>query len=134
MMKALVLVLQVASAYVLPAATPRAVRLPAAVRMDAVPASPDVSKFVTKSRDPATERYIMQQFMIRVKDPVESLEFYCNALGFNLVMYREFPQWGFVSCTQSKLHQSHSRAPVSLSCPENVTPRAMPLLCYTRVS
>jgi lactoylglutathione lyase len=30
-----------------------------------------------------------------VKDPVKSLEFYCDVLGFNLVMHREFPQWEF---------------------------------------
>ena len=33
--------------------------------------------------------------MMRVKDPKASLEFYCNVLGFNLVMHREFPQWQF---------------------------------------
>jgi len=33
--------------------------------------------------------------MFRVKDPQASLNFYCNVLGFNLVMHREFPQWGF---------------------------------------
>ena len=33
--------------------------------------------------------------MIRVKDPTKSLEFYCDVLGFKLIMYREFPQWGF---------------------------------------
>ena len=33
--------------------------------------------------------------MVRVKDPEASLRFYCEVLGFNLVMYREFPQWGF---------------------------------------
>ena len=37
----------------------------------------------------------MQQTMIRVKDPVKSLEFYCDVLGFNLVMYRSFPEWEF---------------------------------------
>jgi len=37
----------------------------------------------------------MQQTMVRVKDPVESLAFYCDVLGFNLVMHREFPQWEF---------------------------------------
>lgn len=37
----------------------------------------------------------MQQTMMRVKDPIKSLEFYCDVLGFKLVMYREFPQWGF---------------------------------------
>merc|ERR1711908_237224 len=33
--------------------------------------------------------------MIRVKDPATSLEFYTQTLGFNLVCYRDFPQWGF---------------------------------------
>merc|ERR1719343_968278 len=33
--------------------------------------------------------------MIRVKDPLKSLEFYCDVLGFRLVMFREFPQWEF---------------------------------------
>ena len=37
----------------------------------------------------------MQQTMIRVKDPIASLNFYCNVLGFKLLMYSEFPQWGF---------------------------------------
>ena len=31
-------------------------------------ASPDVSAYMTKTKDPATADYIMQQFMIRVKD------------------------------------------------------------------
>lgn len=57
--------------------------------------SPDVSKYFTQPRPEATKEYIMQQTMIRVKDPVKSLEFYCDVLGFNLVMAREFPQWGF---------------------------------------
>ena len=37
----------------------------------------------------------MQQTMIRVKDPETSLKFYVETLGFKLVMYRDFPQWGF---------------------------------------
>lgn len=37
----------------------------------------------------------MQQTMVRVKDPRVSLDFYCNVLGFRLIMHREFPQWGF---------------------------------------
>jgi len=37
----------------------------------------------------------MQQTMIRVKDPEKSLEFYCDVLGFKLIMFREFPQWEF---------------------------------------
>ena len=56
---------------------------------------PDVSKYLNQARPDATKDYIMQQTMIRVKDPEASLKFYCDVLGFNLVMYREFPQWEF---------------------------------------
>jgi len=55
----------------------------------------DVSKYYTQARPDATKDYVMQQTMIRVKDPAKSLEFYCDVLGFNLVMHREFPQWEF---------------------------------------
>lgn len=37
----------------------------------------------------------MQQTMVRVKDPKASLDFYCNVLGFKLLMYKELPQWKF---------------------------------------
>lgn len=57
--------------------------------------SPNVSRFQTGERPEGTEDFIMQQTMLRVKDPVKSLEFYCDALGFRLVLYLEFPQWGF---------------------------------------
>mmetsp|Transcript_14794 Transcript_14794/g.35764 ORF Transcript_14794/g.35764 Transcript_14794/m.35764 type:complete len:288 (+) Transcript_14794:1617-2480(+) len=55
----------------------------------------DVSRFQTGERPEGTEDFIMQQTMLRVKDPVKSLEFYCDVLGFRLVMYLEFPQYGF---------------------------------------
>lgn len=56
---------------------------------------PDVSQFQIGTRPDETSNYIMQQTMIRVKDPIKSLEFYCNVLGFKLIMYKEFPQWEF---------------------------------------
>jgi hypothetical protein len=84
----------------------------AAVRMSSV-AQPDVSRFVTQPRPDATKDYIMQQTMIRVKDPEASLQFYCNVLGFNLVMYREFPQWSFNGdappAAQRTLAPTHAR-------------------------
>eukprot|EP00316_Scyphosphaera_apsteinii_P012741 CAMPEP_0119321732 /NCGR_PEP_ID=MMETSP1333-20130426/56290_1 /TAXON_ID=418940 /ORGANISM="Scyphosphaera apsteinii, Strain RCC1455" /LENGTH=223 /DNA_ID=CAMNT_0007328773 /DNA_START=99 /DNA_END=770 /DNA_ORIENTATION=- len=55
----------------------------------------DVSQFFSNPKPEATKDYIMQQTMIRVKDPQRSLAFYCDVLGFNLVMFREFPQWSF---------------------------------------
>ena len=47
---------------------------------------------VRSQADAVTRSYIMQQTMLRVKDPVKSLRFYCEVLGFHLVMHRDFPQ------------------------------------------
>eukprot|EP00310_Coccolithus_braarudii_P025022 CAMPEP_0183331968 /NCGR_PEP_ID=MMETSP0164_2-20130417/1245_1 /TAXON_ID=221442 /ORGANISM="Coccolithus pelagicus ssp braarudi, Strain PLY182g" /LENGTH=253 /DNA_ID=CAMNT_0025500587 /DNA_START=12 /DNA_END=773 /DNA_ORIENTATION=+ len=56
----------------------------------------DVSRYFSAGTAAAeAKEYIMQQTMVRVKDPKKSLDFYCDVLGFNLVMYREFPQWKF---------------------------------------
>jgi len=57
--------------------------------------SVDVSRFQTDKRPEGTEKFVMQQTMLRIKDPVKSLEFYCDVLGFRLIMFLEFPQWGF---------------------------------------
>merc|ERR1719162_2304387 len=55
----------------------------------------DCSKWMSGEWPAATKDYVMQQTMFRVKNPKKSLEFYCDVLGFKLVMFREFPQWGF---------------------------------------
>eukprot|EP00522_Entomoneis_paludosa_P014528 CAMPEP_0172439416 /NCGR_PEP_ID=MMETSP1065-20121228/417_1 /TAXON_ID=265537 /ORGANISM="Amphiprora paludosa, Strain CCMP125" /LENGTH=211 /DNA_ID=CAMNT_0013188097 /DNA_START=80 /DNA_END=715 /DNA_ORIENTATION=- len=55
----------------------------------------DVSKYMKGERPAETKDFVMQQTMLRIKNPKKSLEFYCDVLGFKLVMYREFPQWGF---------------------------------------
>eukprot|EP00569_Conticribra_weissflogii_P009234 CAMPEP_0171369758 /NCGR_PEP_ID=MMETSP0879-20121228/7560_1 /TAXON_ID=67004 /ORGANISM="Thalassiosira weissflogii, Strain CCMP1336" /LENGTH=269 /DNA_ID=CAMNT_0011878111 /DNA_START=56 /DNA_END=865 /DNA_ORIENTATION=- len=55
----------------------------------------DVSRFMSGNRPEGTEDYIMQQTMVRVKDPEKSLAFYCDVLGFKLIHYSEFPQWKF---------------------------------------
>ena len=55
----------------------------------------EVLKYYKHEADAVTRSYIMQQTMLRVKDPVRSLQFYCEVLGFHLVMHRDFPQWGF---------------------------------------
>lgn len=33
--------------------------------------------------------------MIRVKDPLRSLDFYTNLLGFKLIWHSDYPKWGF---------------------------------------
>lgn len=52
----------------------------------------DVSSYMfptTSTIDDETKDYIMQQTMIRVKDPIQSLDFYCKILGFRLIHYSE---------------------------------------------
>ena len=67
----------------------------------------DVSRFQMDKRPSGTEDFIMQQTMLRVKDPVKSLEFYCDVLGFRLIMFLEFPQWGFNVYFISNNHDGH---------------------------
>mmetsp|Transcript_1942 Transcript_1942/g.4692 ORF Transcript_1942/g.4692 Transcript_1942/m.4692 type:complete len:138 (-) Transcript_1942:448-861(-) len=91
------------SAFAPPAVSYRSARsvLPASQRANIVvnnmstEGSIDVSSYMGGAAPEGTEDYIMQQTMIRVKDPKESLDFYCNVLGFKLVHFSEFPQWSF---------------------------------------
>jgi len=62
-----------------------------AIKMSSI----DVSSYMTGSPPEGTQDFVMQQTMVRVKDPKASLDFYCNVLGFKLVHYSEFPKWKF---------------------------------------
>lgn len=46
-------------------------------------------------RDPATNDYIFQQTMLRVKDPKKSLKFYSDVLGMRLLHHMDFPAFKF---------------------------------------
>ena len=65
-----------------------------AVTMSSTPLF-DPSPYFTAPQPAETKDYCMQQTMVRVKDPAVSMKFYCEVLGFKLLMYRDFPQWGF---------------------------------------
>ena len=48
-----------------------------------------------KAKDEATKGYVMQQTMLRVKDPKASLTFYTGALGMTLVERLDFADMAF---------------------------------------
>jgi lactoylglutathione lyase len=48
-----------------------------------------------KIRDPATDGFILQQTMLRVKDPAVSLDFYSRVLGMRLLRKFDFPDMKF---------------------------------------
>ena len=52
---------------------------------------------VLRAAQPPETKDFAQQTMVRVKDPGTSLKFYTNA-RLQLVMFRDFPQWGFSVC------------------------------------
>lgn len=45
--------------------------------------------------DPATEGYVFNQTMMRIKDPKRSLDFYTRVLGMRLIRKLDFPEMKF---------------------------------------
>mmetsp|Transcript_24717 Transcript_24717/g.32269 ORF Transcript_24717/g.32269 Transcript_24717/m.32269 type:complete len:243 (-) Transcript_24717:408-1136(-) len=54
-----------------------------------------VADSVSKTPDPSTKDFIMQQTMIRIKDPKASLDFYTRILGMSLLTAVHFDEWKF---------------------------------------
>ncbi|XP_061785503.1 lactoylglutathione lyase-like isoform X2 [Nerophis lumbriciformis] len=63
--------------------------------MDAAGLSEQLVTEACKDGDPATKDYMMQQTMLRVKDPARSLDFYTRVLGLTLLQKIDFPSMHF---------------------------------------
>lgn len=50
---------------------------------------------VCANPDPSTKDFIMQQTMLRIKDPQVSLDFYTRILGMRLLHKFDFPEMSF---------------------------------------
>ena len=53
------------------------------------------SQGVCNNPDPSTKDFIMQQTMLRIKDPKVSLDFYTRVLGMRLLYKFQFPEMSF---------------------------------------
>lgn len=55
----------------------------------------DCSDAICSEPDPSTSDFIMQQTMIRIKDPRASLDFYTRVLGMRVLCEMHFAEWRF---------------------------------------
>ncbi|CAM9769627.1 unnamed protein product [Phaeothamnion confervicola] len=62
----------------------------------ATAARPDgVTEKICRTPDPSTRGFIMQQTMLRIKDPKPTLDFYTRILGMTLLVDLHFAEWKF---------------------------------------
>ncbi|OEY65469.1 lactoylglutathione lyase [Marinobacter sp. X15-166B] len=55
----------------------------------------DEAPGLSETVDPATEGYVFNQTMLRIKDPARSLDFYTRVMGMRLVRKLDFPDMKF---------------------------------------
>ena len=48
-----------------------------------------------ENRDPATEGFVFNQTMLRIKSPEKTLDFYTRVMGMTLVKKLDFPEMKF---------------------------------------
>jgi lactoylglutathione lyase len=58
-------------------------------------ASVDAGSYYAAAAPAETAKFVMQQTMIRIKEPARSLAFYTRVMGMTLVKQLNFPQWKF---------------------------------------
>lgn len=55
----------------------------------------DQAEGLAEQRDPATEGFVFNQTMLRIKSPTRSLDFYTRVMGMTLVKRLDFPEMKF---------------------------------------
>tara|TARA_R110000868_G_scaffold363729_1_gene626055 strand:- start:638 stop:1153 length:516 start_codon:yes stop_codon:yes gene_type:complete len=55
----------------------------------------DIINSITQTPPPETKNFIFNQTMLRIKDPIASLDFYTRILGMTLLDHYDFPDMAF---------------------------------------
>lgn len=65
---------------------------------------------VNSQRIPAAQGFVLNQVMLRIRDPKVSLPFYCDVLGMSLLQKVDFPEYQFSLFFLAYLEESESLA------------------------
>ncbi len=59
---------------------------------------------LNEARDPATQDFVFNQTMLRIKDPAVTLDFYTRVMGMTLVKKLDFPEMTFTLYFLAAIH------------------------------
>jgi len=59
---------------------------------------------LNEARDPATQDFVFNQTMLRIKDPAVTLDFYTRVMGMTLVKKLDFPEMAFTLYFLAAIH------------------------------